>query len=171
MNRFAGRDVLLNGVHALGGEERVEQFAVAEVVGRIDAQGDERPDVAELHDALGREELGVAEHLVHCAAPGGYGEAVDRTEEPAVFDPSLVARLRVGHVEQGIERPIVLGPVPGLGQSRSRFLPCCLLRHGILHRVSWDLGRKRLFPTLASAEAPCPRKPFGLPSPAHSGME
>ena len=135
----ARRDVVFNGVHALRGEQRVEQLAVAEVGGWVDAQGDERPDVAELHDALRREDLRVAEHLVDRAAVGGHGEPVNRAEEPAVLDPPLVARLRVGHVEHGIERPIVLGPVSAFGRRRLHVFACCLLGHGILHGVSCGL--------------------------------
>ena len=56
---------LLDEGHLAGGEDRVEELAVLLVVGRVDLQGDQGPDVLQVHGVgVGREDLGMAEDLV-----------------------------------------------------------------------------------------------------------
>ena len=109
-----GGDVVLDGVHLAGREDRVEDLAVLEVAGRVDAERDERAHVAELEEALRREHLGVLEggldrpparHHVH-AGHGLHDLGLDQV---------LVDRLRARGVAQALGREHHRGRIAPVG--------------------------------------------------------
>ena len=79
-------DVGLEQVHALGGEDGVEELAVLEVLGRVDLQRDEGDRLAEVHRLHGRgEDLGVAQGVLHVGAQ----HELDAPEGPVQHAPGL----------------------------------------------------------------------------------
>ena len=94
-------DVVLDRVHLARGEDRVEDLAVLEVAGRVDAQRDERPHVAELEEALRREHLGVLERGLHRAPAGDHVHAGHGLHDLGL-DQVLVDRLRARGVAEAL---------------------------------------------------------------------
>ena len=71
MNRFAARGhVVLELLHLLRREQQIEDLAVLGVAGRVDTEGDQRPYVAQVHDAFGREALVVLQRALGGVAAG-----------------------------------------------------------------------------------------------------
>ncbi|MFN8027024.1 MAG: hypothetical protein U0W40_11925 [Acidimicrobiia bacterium] len=106
-------DVVLDRVHALRCEQRVEHFAVLRVVGRVDRQRDQRSHVAQRHAAAvrRREPLRVTERLVDRVARLDDHEAVHDLPRRALLEHGAVARLRRREVEELLERVGVRGRV------------------------------------------------------------
>jgi hypothetical protein len=121
----AGGDVVFDGIHLLRGEQGIEDLAVLEVLGRIDAQRNEWSNVAQLHDAARGVGLGIAQHLVDGVPAGHHGEALHGAQHPALFDDGPVLGLRLDQIEEVIE-PLFVPPE----HRRGPVLTLRLLCHG-----------------------------------------
>ena len=96
-------DVGFLRLHLLRGEDRIEDLPVLRVLGRIDVQRDQRPDVAEIQTAHRREQLVVPEHVVGELPAERDGEAFVGLEVAAVVDRLAVERLRGGEIEDRLQ--------------------------------------------------------------------
>jgi hypothetical protein len=107
---------LLEERHLLGGEDRVEQLAEVLVVRRVDLEGDERPDLPDLHRVDARaEDLGVLEHVAHL----GVAADDDHPDVGHVHDRPCVPK----HLEEGLR----------VGETFEVHLPGCPCHH-VRHR-------------------------------------
>ena len=93
-------DVVLLRLHAFRREQRIEDLAVLHVQRRIDAQRDERANVAEVHEPLGREAGRVAQRLFHRTPARGDHEGITLGVHRAGFEQRAVLRLRHRELEQ-----------------------------------------------------------------------
>ena len=100
-----------------GREDRVEDLAVLEVAGRVDAQRDERAHVAELEEPLRREHLGVLERGLDRPAARHHVHAGHGLHDLGL-DEVLVDRLRARGVAQALGRVHHRGAVTAFARRR-----------------------------------------------------
>ena len=92
------RHVVLNGIHLLGCEERIEDLAVLEVLRRVHAEGDEWTHVAQLDQVARGVALGIAQHLVDRGSAGHHNEPLGWADHTTLVDEHLVLGLRFGEI-------------------------------------------------------------------------
>ena len=115
INQIVDQDshLLLHHRHEAGGEDRVEQLAVLLVLGGIDLQGYQWPDVLQVDGGhVRREGLGMAKGLIDVDLAAQDHPGAFYGQHGAVFPERLEHRLGIGrHVGAHPERA---------------FLPCCI---------------------------------------------